>query len=120
MISSALLSPVLLKIIQKIEQPSAGELLLPKNIAFGYVEQITPNFTDQSGAERFLRALSRALACDPDILCLDEPTNHLDSLNRRSFLAMLENYEKTLLVISHDSSLHRIIRRFYEQAYESS
>lgn len=98
---------LLLKIIQGLFEPSSGTVIIPNALTFAYVPQTIDNFSHLSGAERFLRVLSHALALKPDILCLDEPTNHLDVKNRRSFMAMLENIKSTLIVISHDKALLR-------------
>ena len=47
-------------------------------------------------------SLARALFMEPDLLLLDEPTNHLD-LNAVIWLDnYLQNWKKTLLVVSHD------------------
>lgn len=46
--------------------------------------------------------LAQALFGDPDILLLDEPTNHLDVAAIRWLEEFLLNYEKTVIVVSHD------------------
>ena len=46
--------------------------------------------------------LARALFGSPDILLLDEPTNHLDFAAIRWLEEFLLNYEKTLIIVSHD------------------
>jgi ATPase subunit of ABC transporter with duplicated ATPase domains len=46
--------------------------------------------------------LAQALFGDPDILLLDEPTNHLDVPAIRWLEEFLGNYEKTVIVVSHD------------------
>jgi ATPase subunit of ABC transporter with duplicated ATPase domains len=47
--------------------------------------------------------LAAALIQNPDILLLDEPTNNLDSEWIWHLTTFLQNYKKTVLVISHDS-----------------
>lgn len=55
-----------------------------------------------SGGWRMRIALARALFLNPDFLILDEPTNHLD-LNAVIWLeSYLQQWNKTLLVVSHD------------------
>ncbi len=98
---------LLLKIIQGLFEPSSGTVSIPKALTFAYVPQTIDDFPNLSGAERFLRVLSHALALKPDVLCLDEPTNHLDIKNRRSLLAMIENVKSTLILVSHDQALLR-------------
>ncbi len=46
--------------------------------------------------------LAQALFGEPDILLLDEPTNHLDVPAIRWLEEFLLNYEKTVIVVSHD------------------
>ena len=47
--------------------------------------------------------LAAALIQNPDILLLDEPTNNLDSEWIYHLTTFLQNYKKTVLVISHDA-----------------
>lgn len=46
--------------------------------------------------------LARALFGKPDILLLDEPTNHLDVPSIRWLEEFLIEYDKTVIVVSHD------------------
>ena len=47
-------------------------------------------------------SLAAALFSSPDLLLLDEPTNHLDIGTVIWLEDFLENYAKTLVVVSHD------------------
>lgn len=55
-----------------------------------------------SGGERTKIALIRLLLEKPDILILDEPTNHLDTDTVEWLERYLRNYEKAVVMVSHD------------------
>ncbi len=56
-----------------------------------------------SGGQQARLLLAAALIQNPDILLLDEPTNNLDSDGIWHLTEFLQNYSKTVLVISHDA-----------------
>lgn len=59
--------------------------------------------------------LARALVCNPDILLLDEPTNHLDIDSILWLEEFLQNYDKTILFVTHDRTfLQKIATRIVE------
>ncbi|MBP7230796.1 MAG: ATP-binding cassette domain-containing protein [Syntrophaceae bacterium] len=59
--------------------------------------------------------LARALAADPDILLLDEPTNHLDIASIIWLEELLQNFDKTILFVTHDRTfLQKIATRIVE------
>ena len=55
-----------------------------------------------TGNEKVKVLLSQALFGKPGILILDEPTNHLDVKSIRWLQSFLENFEGTVIVVSHD------------------
>lgn len=56
-----------------------------------------------SGGQQARLLLAAALIQNPDILLLDEPTNNLDTEGIYHLTTFLQNYKKTVLVISHDA-----------------
>lgn len=56
-----------------------------------------------SGGQQARLLLASALIQEPDLLLLDEPTNNLDRAGIDHLTEFLKSYQKTVLVISHDS-----------------
>lgn len=58
-----------------------------------------------SGGQKQLAAIAGVLAMKPKVLVLDEPTSMLDPLNRRNFMAILNNLRKefslSIVLITH-------------------
>jgi len=58
---------------------------------------------DLSGGQQARLLLASALIQNPDVLLLDEPTNNLDKEGIEHLKQYLIDYEKTVIIISHDS-----------------
>lgn len=65
-------------------------------------EDLEKPFSAFSGGWRIRLNLARALMCPADLLLLDEPTNHLDLDATLWLEGWLNQFQGTLLIISHD------------------
>ena len=57
---------------------------------------------DLSGGERNRLQIARLMATKPNLLILDEPTNHMDIPSQEAVEEALDEFQGTLLVVSHD------------------
>ncbi|MBR4313868.1 MAG: ABC-F family ATP-binding cassette domain-containing protein [Lachnospiraceae bacterium] len=65
-------------------------------------EDISKRVCDLSGGEKVRLCLAKIFERKPNLLILDEPTNHLDILGKESLEEIINNFEGTVIFVSHD------------------
>ena len=58
-----------------------------------------------SGGEKRVVAIATVLAMEPNVLVMDEPSSGLDPRARRRLLCLLEGFEHTRIIATHDLDL---------------
>ena len=66
-------------------------------------EKFSYQMKDLKSTEKVKVLLAKALFGNPDILIMDEPTNHLDLKSIKWLINFINDYQKIVIVVSHDS-----------------
>jgi len=67
-----------------------------------------------SGGERMKVVIVKLLISNPDFIILDEPTNNLDYDSKSIVYEIIKNWNKGLLVVSHDRELLNLLDQILE------
>jgi len=72
-------------------------------------DQVKQSVGSMSGGEKARLVLCMLVWQRPNLLLLDEPTNHLDLATREALGMALNEFEGTVMLVSHDRSLLRTV-----------
>ncbi len=93
------------------DKEKAKEILKSLNI----YELKDKKIKDLSGGQRQKVLIARALVSEPKILMMDEPTSAIDPRGQKEILDMIENFNITRIVVSHDIKI--LLRNVDKIAY---
>ena len=86
---------------------------------FGGPEESMKKVKVLSGGERTRLALLKLLLEPVNLLILDEPTNHLDLKTKDVLKQALQDYDGTLIIVSHDRDfLDGLVTKVYEFGHQ--
>src|SRR5699024_3511007 len=86
--------------------------ILARFMFFGY--SVFQKVSRLSGGERMRLRLAQLMYQDVNVLILDEPTNQLDIESREVLEEALEDFQGTLLAVSHDRYfLNKLFNKIY-------
>jgi len=87
--------------------------------SFGFEpDDRSKRLSEFSGGQLTKLAFIKLLLSKPDILLLDEPTNHLDMSTISWLEDYLRNYNRAVVIVSHDRMfIDRIVNKVYEITY---
>ena len=108
-----------LTVFQTIDDVAKGDVRLKIRDMLGAFmfggEESTKKVKVLSGGERTRLAILKLLLEPVNLLILDEPTNHLDLKSKDVLKQALQDYDGTLILVSHDRDfLDSLVHKVYE------
>ena len=93
-----------------IKQPSREQDLRSYLGTFNFTgDMVKQAVGTMSGGEKARLVLAMIVWQRPNLLLLDEPTNHLDLATREALAMALNDFDGTVMLVSHDRSLLRSV-----------
>jgi ATP-binding cassette subfamily F protein 3 len=113
-----------LTVLQTIEQASTEETSGRVRTILGSFlfsnDEVEKKVKVLSGGERARVALCKLLLEPVNLLIMDEPTNHLDITSKALLKKALDNYDGSLIVVSHDREfLQGLTQKVYEFKHQN-
>ena len=107
----------LIRLARETEQAGAliGQLTREQDLrtflgSFNFTgDQVKQAVGSMSGGEKARLVLAMLVWQRPNLLLLDEPTNHLDLATREALSVALNEFEGTVILVSHDRALLRAV-----------
>ena len=98
----------LIRLARDVGPPAREQELRDFLGSFRFVgDMVTQAVGSMSGGEKARLVLAMLVWQRPNLLLLDEPTNHLDLTTREALSMALNEFEGTVMLVSHDRALLR-------------
>ena len=98
----------LIRLARDVGPPAREQELRDFLGSFRFVgDMVTQSVGSMSGGEKARLVLAMLVWQRPNLLLLDEPTNHLDLTTREALSMALNEFEGTVMLVSHDRALLR-------------
>ncbi|WP_206536224.1 ribosomal protection-like ABC-F family protein [Amphibacillus jilinensis] len=113
-IFSTIEKETVIELFRDVVKVSEGEArhILARFMFYGY--GVFKKVSQLSGGERMRLRLAQLMYQDINFLILDEPTNHLDIESREVLEETLENFQGSILAVSHDRYfLNKLFDKIY-------
>ena len=108
-----------LTVLETIDRVAVGEIRTKiRDILGSFLfrgEDVDKKIAVLSGGERNRLAMVKLMLQPYNLLVLDEPTNHLDMRSKDILKSSIQNYNGTVIIVSHDREfLNGLVHKVYE------